>query len=147
MRYTVRYPIWVLLIYYIIGAVIIGPAAYSIISGNITPGAPIGKSFLISITVIVIASAFLINLTLPKVIVFEDHVLVRHFLIYSKYPFKDLLYMRTVTKHLYDEMTGKLPFKIVTFYRNNKRLFSIDPTAVNAKQFIFECQQKSLRKV
>ena len=146
MRYTVRYQIWVLFIYYIIGAIVIGPASYSIISRNIIMRKPIGESFLISITIILIALAFLINMTLPKVIVFEDHVLARHFLIYSKYPFSDLVYMNTETKNIYDDMTGKLPFKIVTFYKNDRRLFSLDPTAVNAKQFIFECQQRSFNR-
>ena len=97
---------------------------------------------------IIIAFIFLVWLLvdLPNVIVCDDHVWVRYFLIYIRFPFTDLYHMRNEKKEIYDAETGGYTVDVTVFYKNGRKLFSLPTNGPGTQQFVFECKQRCLKE-
>lgn len=145
MRYTVRNYAFVLIIFYVIAALLLYYPV-KIVVHYLQDGLAFDDRFYILAGIIIITILFLLVSSLPKVIVFDDYVLVRYFLIYIRYPYTDLTYMETVEKVMdFHDGTGKDTYKETIFYKNGRKLFKLSPGSSGYKRFIFEWQQRNLK--
>ncbi len=148
MRYTVRQHWLVTIIYSVLAAAIIVAPAMGIwryYEKDLTAD----TRFYILLAVVIVTLLLLIITIMPKVLIFDDHVLVRYAFIYKRYLRSDITYLETVEKKT-DNGDGTFPSEYVTYYvtefhRNGKKLFTINNNDKNADRFIFECKQNILK--
>ena len=143
MKYTVRKPIWLM----ILVTVVFAPfsyCCYKFMPKSFSEIFTDKSSFFIFIAFIA-STLSIVYIDVPKVLVFNDYVLVRYLIIFIKYSYTDLEHIETVKKESRSD-TGITTYYVTNFYRKGKVLFKIETSDTHAKQFIFECQQKNLKE-